>query len=65
MSNITLETIHQDLNELKKEFYELKIVLVQEPELSEDTVRRINEARQRMKTDFVSHEEMMKEFVNG
>lgn len=63
MDDVTLKTIHKDITGLKKEIHELKVILIQEPELREDIVKRVNQARQRMKTDFVTHEQMEKEFV--
>jgi hypothetical protein len=64
MKNINLETIHKDLTVLKREIYELKIILISEPELREDIVKRINEARKRVKTTFVAHKQIKKEFMN-
>jgi hypothetical protein len=63
MRNVTLETIHKDIASLKKEIREIKVILIQEPELAEDVVKRINKARQRMKSGFVSHKEVKKEFA--
>lgn len=63
MGKIDLETIHKDLTGLKQEIHELKIIMIQEPELKEDVVKRIYKARQRIKTDFVTHEQMKREFM--
>ena len=63
MGNVNLETIHRDIAGLKKEIHELRIILVQGPELREDIAGRVNEARQRIKTDFVAHEQMKREFM--
>jgi len=64
MKNVNLETIHKDLTVLRREVHELKIILVSEPELREDTAKRINEARKSIKADFVTHKQMKKEFIN-
>ena len=65
MATVTLDTIHKDLLNLKKEVDELKGVLYSEPELREEIVREVEVARQRMKTGYVKHEEMLKEFSSG
>ena len=64
MRNMSLETIHKDITGLKREILEIKILLASEPELREDTILRISEARKRLKTRFVSHEQMKREFAN-
>ena len=63
MSDVSLKTIHKDLSTLKKEVHEIKALLKSEPELREDVVKKINEARERVKTDFVPHEQMKREFM--
>jgi len=62
MAEVGLSVIHKDLIGLKKEVKELK-ELLKEPELREDAITRINRARARIKEEYVSHDEMLKEFV--
>ena len=59
---VTLEMIHEDLEILKREIVEMKKVIFSEPELREEIIDRVREARERMKTEYVTHEEMMNEF---
>ncbi len=62
MTEVGLSVIHKDLIGLTKEVRELKSLL-KEPELREDVIVRINWARTRIKKEQVSHDEMLKEFV--
>jgi len=63
MAEVGLSVIHEDLIGLTKEVRELK-VLLKEPELREDVIVRINRARTRINEgEYVSHDEMLKEFV--
>jgi len=62
MTEVGLSVIHKDLIGLTKEVRELKSLL-KEPELREDVIVRINRARTRIKKEQVSHDEMLKEFV--
>lgn len=62
MGAITLEKIHEDLIGLKKEMKHIKILLEENFELSEDVIKEIEESRKRPKEEFISHEEMKKEF---
>jgi hypothetical protein len=62
MTEVGLSVIHKDLIGLTKEVRELKSLL-KEPELREDVIVRINRARTRIKKEHVSHDEMLKEFV--
>ncbi|MDI6917310.1 MAG: hypothetical protein QMC80_05885 [Thermoplasmatales archaeon] len=59
---VTLEMIHEDLEMLKREIAEMKKIIFSEPELREEIISRVKEARERMKTEYVTHEEMMNEF---
>jgi len=63
MAEVGLSVIHEDLIGLTKEVRELK-VLLKEPELREDVIVRINRARTRINEgEYVSHDKMLKEFV--
>ncbi|MFH0923826.1 MAG: hypothetical protein V1825_03765 [Candidatus Falkowbacteria bacterium] len=63
MENITLEEIYQSLMDLRKEMFEIKIILKEENlELADDAIEEIEISRKRPLNEFVSHEEMIKEF---
>lgn len=59
---VTLEMLHEDLEALKREIAEIKKAIFLEPELREEIIARVEEARKRMKTEYVTHEAMMSEF---
>ncbi|GBE20265.1 MAG TPA: hypothetical protein ENG87_01420 [Candidatus Pacearchaeota archaeon] len=63
MESISLETIHNDLELLKKAVAEIRIAVNIEPKLREEIKQQVNEARERIKKgEFVSNEEILKEF---
>lgn len=58
-----LEKIHEDLEDLKKDMAELKEVIRLKPDLKEEVVWQVNEARQRIaKGNFVKNKDLLKEF---
>ena len=59
----TLEQLHKEVTEVKKEVHEIRELLLQEPEIREELIKQIKQARKEIKTKFVTHEEMMKEFA--
>ena len=59
----TLEQLHKEVAEVKQEIHEIKELLLHEPELREQVIEQIKQARKDIKTKFVSHEEIMKEFA--
>ncbi len=59
----TMEVLYRDVEEIKKEVHEIREILFSEPELREDVVDRLEQARKEIKTNFITHEEMMKEFA--
>jgi hypothetical protein len=63
VAEVTLKTVYEELAELKEEITVLKELLISEPALKKDVVKRINEARERTKKDYVPHEKVMKEFL--
>lgn len=62
METITLEQIHEDIVDLKKEVERLKALIEEDLEPSDDVVKGIEESRKRPKEEFISHERMKKEF---
>ena len=62
MEQITLETIHRDLAKLKRDMIEIKIIIEEDLPLSKEVIEEIEESRKRTTEEFVSHEEMKKEF---
>lgn len=63
MSDVTIKRIHEDLLALRKEVQELKECLHEDfLELSPEVIKAVQESRQRMKKESVSHEEIKKEF---
>lgn len=48
---------------LRREISEVKGLLITEPELRKKAVKRINEARGRIRKSYVAHEKMTKEFL--
>lgn len=60
----TLEMIHEDLEVLKREIAEIKKAIFLEPELREEIIAKVQEARKRMKNEYVTHEEVMSEFAS-
>ena len=59
----TLEQLHKEVADVKKEVHEIRELLLHQPELREDVIEQIKQARKEIKTKFVTHEEMMKEFA--
>jgi len=63
MENITLGEIYRSLMDLRREMFEIKIILKEKNlELADDVVGEIENSRRRPLNTFVSHEEMTKEF---
>ena len=58
-----MKTIHEELAELREEITELDELLTSEPELKEEVIMRINEARERVKKSYVAHEKVTREFL--
>ena len=59
----TLEQLHREVAEVKRDVHEIRELLLHEPELREEVIGQIKQARKEIKTKFVAHEEMMKEFA--
>ncbi len=62
MHTITLTQIHKDLIGLKNEMEDLKMLIKEDFELSDEVIKEIEESKKRPKENFISHEEMRKEF---
>ena len=62
MAQITLELIHKDLMDIKKEMEYIKYILEEDFEISEEVISEVQESRKRLKNEFISNEEMKKEF---
>ena len=63
MAEVTLKTLRDELVELRREISELKGMLISEPGLREEAVKRINEARGRVRKSYVAHEKVTREFL--
>ena len=57
MKTITLERIHEDILDLKEEIKDLKNLMMEDFELSDDLVKEINESRKRSKKRVQKKEE--------
>ena len=58
-----IKDIKNDLELIKQAVAEIKIAINLEPELKEEIKQQVNEARKRMeKGEFISNEEMLREF---
>ena len=63
METDLLTKIHEDLEILKHDMAEIKEVIKLEPELREEVIEQVKEARERItKGQFVSNEDILKEF---
>lgn len=62
MEHVTLERIHEDLLMIKKEIDYIKAMIEEDFELADGVVEEIEKSRKRQKKEFVSHEDMKKEF---
>ena len=58
-----LTKIHEDIEFLKKDIAEIKEIISIEPELREEIIEQVNEARKRIsKGDYIPNEDILKEF---
>lgn len=66
METEVLNRIYEDLESLKRDVYEIKTAINLEPELRDEIKEQVKEARERIaKGQFISNEEMLKEFGLG
>ncbi len=63
--HLSLEHIHKDILKMRKEIEDIKMIMQEDDlELSDYAKKAIEESRKRKKSEFVSHEEVMKRFCN-
>ncbi len=63
METINLDTIHKDLEFLKRAVAQIMIAVEVEPELLDEVKQQVGEARDRISNgEFISNAEMLKEF---
>jgi len=62
METITLNKIHKDIVELKEQVANIKMIIGENFELADDVIIDIETSRKRPEKDFISHEDMKKEF---
>ena len=63
MGAVTLDDINKNIIELRKEIECLKELVHEDFELADDAKNDILESRKRLKKEFISHEQMKKEFA--
>ena len=63
METVSLETIHKELHDLKKDIEFLKHIMSEEFELSEWAKKELAEARKVPDSDLISHEEVKKHIL--
>jgi uncharacterized coiled-coil DUF342 family protein len=57
---VTLETLYQEIQQVKNELHRVRSMLEDEGELTDETRQDIEEAREQMaRGDYVTHEEIM------
>jgi len=61
---ITLEKIHEDIMELKRDLNKVKMIVSEDFELADDVVKEMQESRKRPKKDLISHEKMMNKYAS-
>lgn len=62
METVTLKQINENILNLRKEVEHIKTIVEEDFELADDVVKEIEESRKRPGKEFISHEEMKKEF---
>ncbi len=59
---INLEQIYKEIINLKREMEQVKTIVAEDFELADDVLKDIEESRGRAEEEFVSDEDMKKEF---
>ena len=63
MEKVTLETIHRDLETMKRDIGQIKVAISLEPELKEEIKQQVKEARERIaQGKYVSNKKMLTDF---
>lgn len=66
MEQITLESVNANIETLKQMVEEIKEQLFEDSlELSDEVVAEIERSKQRPRSEFISHEDVLAEFSNG
>jgi hypothetical protein len=63
MADISIENIHEDLLGLKRDIAQIKHILSENYELSDEAKTMLKEARKTPTSKYVNHETIMKKFV--
>ena len=63
MNPSEMKHIHEDLEILKRDISVIKHILLEEGELTEEAIKRLEEARKTPKEDYISHEELKKKLL--
>jgi hypothetical protein len=60
---ITLETIHREMQQVRRELYILRCMLEDEGELTDEACQKLQKAREQMnKGKYISHEKIKAEY---
>ena len=62
MADVSLEKIHEDIMGLRKDVERIKTLVEEDYGVADDVVFEVEESRKRPKSEFVSHDDMKKEF---
>jgi len=63
MGTISLEQVHQDILHLQKDIAEIKSMIAKDYELSDQAKKELDDARKTPLADYISQEEMEREFL--
>lgn len=62
MTNTDIKHMHEDLEALKQDVAIIKHILSEEGELTEETLKRLEQARKTPDSEYISHKELKKKF---
>ena len=63
MAPVSLEIIHKDLKNLQKDVDFIKHLVAEDFELSQEAKKQLEEARKTPRAEYISQEDMEKEFL--
>ena len=63
MAPVTLEKMNEDIQEIKVVLHRLTHIVEEDFELSESTKKELEEARKEPLSEYIDHEEVLKEFT--